>query len=257
MKKQLIELILIIAAVLLIREYLAQAYNIPSASMEPTLIVGDFILVNKLVYSFSEPMRGDMLVFKYPKNPSISFIKRIIAKGGDVVEFIPMYDEKEDLIYYKVSVNGKVYDLEYAGKEELTRGTCYKFRETIYREDGEEIKHYVCFRRTPFKFPGVAYSAIDENLCLRYSDEGLCTKFIVPENSYFVMGDNRDNSQDSRFWGFVPRKDVIGKAFVIYYSGEVPPLTPEDVTPFTAIRQIVLALLHPRFSRIGIPLINK
>jgi signal peptidase I len=257
MRRQIIELLLIIFAVLIIREYIAQAYNIPSASMEPTLLIGDFILVNKLVYSFSEPMRGDMIVFKYPRNPDIDFIKRIIAKGGDTVEFLQIYDEKNGILAYKVAVNGKIYELKYLGKEVSSKGTCYKYQETIYREDGEIIKHNVCFRNAPLKISGIAFSAIEEDFCLRYNESSLCTKFVVPEGYYFVMGDNRDNSQDSRFWGFVPRENVVGKAFVIYYSGDVPSLTPEEVSPLIVIRQIVYALLNPRFSRIGMSLIDK
>ncbi|NPA33120.1 MAG: signal peptidase I [Aquificae bacterium] len=257
MRKQLVELALIIGAVLLIREYIAQAYNIPSASMEPTLLIGDFILVNKLLYSISEPLRGDMVVFKYPKNPDIDFIKRIIARGGDRVEFTSLYDEKSGLLIYRVSVNGKPYELRYLGEELLEGGRCHKYEETIHREDGKLIKHGVCFRDTLLKVPGVAYGAIDESHCFRYNADGLCVDFIVPEGYYFVMGDNRDNSQDSRFWGFVPRSNIVGKAFVIYYSGKVPPLTPQEVSPFIVVRQIVYALLHPRFSRIGKPLIDK
>lgn len=257
MRKLIIELYLIVLVVLLIRTFLAQAYNIPSASMEPTLLIGDFILVNKLVYSFSEPMRGDMIVFKYPKNPDIDFIKRIIAKGGDTVEFFQVYDEKNGILAYKVAVNDKIYELEYLGEEAFSSGTCYKYQETIYREDGEIIKHNICFRNTLFKITGMIYSAVTEELCLRYNEDGLCTKFVVPEGYYFVMGDNRDNSQDSRFWGFVPKENIVGKAFVIYYSGNVPSLTPEEVNPLTIVRQIIYALLNPRFSRIGMSLIDK
>lgn len=259
MRKQTIELLLIIFTVLIVRKFIAQAYNIPSASMEPTLLIGDFILVNKLIYSFSEPMRGDIIVFKYPKNPDIDFIKRIIAKGGDTVEFFQIYDEKNGILAYKVAVNDKIYELKYLGEEVLSKGRCYKYQETIYREDGEIIKHNICFKNTLFKISGMTYSAISEDFCLRYNEDGLCTRFIVPEGYYFVMGDNRDNSEDSRFWGFVPRENIIGKAFVIYYSGKVPSLTPEEVSPLPLIvvRQIVYALLNPRFSRIGMSLIDK
>jgi len=86
--------------------------------------------------------------------------------------------------------------------------------------------------------------------CMRYR-YNLCVKFRVPEGHYFVMGDNRDNSEDSRFWGFVPRESILGKAFVIYFSGRVPPLTPEDVNFLTGFRQLFLALINPRFDRIG------
>ena len=253
MRKQIVELVIIIFAVLLIREYLAQAYNIPSGSMIPTLLVGDFILVNKLVYSVSEPYRGDMVVFKYPKNPNIDFIKRIIAKGGDRVDFVPYEDN--GVLIYKVFVNGKEFKLEYKGYREIEGRECYEYEETIYRDNGETLKHSVCFRKSFLKTFGFLPYAIDRELCLKYT-ESFCTSFIVPEGYYFVMGDNRDNSEDSRYWGFVPRENIVGKAFVIYYSGKTPPLTPADVGPFTAVRQIIYALLNPRLSRIGKPLIH-
>ncbi|RUM27857.1 MAG: signal peptidase I [Aquifex sp.] len=256
MRKQFLELFLIILAVLFIREFIAQAYTIPSASMEPTLLVGDFILVNKLVYKLSEPMRGDMVVFKYPRNPNIDFIKRIIAKGGDTVEFFPYYDEKNNVFIYKVAVNGKLYELTYEGEKTYSYD-CYQYREKLHREDGEVIEHDVCFRNSLLKVYGMVSNAISSDLCLKYSEDGFCVKFVVPDGYYFVMGDNRDNSMDSRFWGFVPRENIEGKAFVIYYSGKTPSLTPEEANPLTAVRQIIYALIHPRFSRIGKPLINR
>ncbi len=256
MGKQLKELVVIIIVVLLIRAFLAQAYNIPSGSMIPTLLVGDFILVNKLVYRISEPLRGDMVVFKYPLDERIDFIKRVIAKGGDRVEFVRLFDERTNTEVYKVVVNGKDFSISYVGdKEKAPEGCSLIYEEKIYRDNGEILKHEVCYKKFGFKTPGMLSNAIDENLCLKY-EGGLCTEFIVPKGYYFVMGDNRDNSRDSRYWGFVPRENIIGKAFVIYYSGETPHLTPEDVGPFTVVRQIVSALLHPRFSRIGKPLIH-
>ena len=256
MSKQLKEFVVIIAAVLLIRAFLAQAYNIPSGSMVPTLLVGDFILVNKLVYKASEPLRGDMVVFKYPLDESIDFIKRIIAKGGDTVEFVRLYDEITNTEIYKVFVNGKEFSITYIGDSEKSPiEGCLLYKEKIYRENGEVLTHKICFNKYGFRTPGILNTAIESSLCLKY-DEGLCTKFIVPKWYYFVMGDNRDNSRDSRFWGFVPRENIVGKAFVIYYSGETPHLTPQEVGSFTVVKQIISALLHPRVDRIGKPLIH-
>jgi len=256
MAKQLKELIAIIVIVLLIRAFLAQAYNIPSGSMIPTLLVGDFILVNKLVYKISEPLRGDMVVFKYPLDEDIDFIKRIIAKGGDRVEFVRLFDERTNTEVYKVIVNGKEYPISYVGENDGAPEECsLMYEEQILRENGEVLKHKICFNKFGFKTPGIVSSAIDKDLCLKQED-GLCTEFIVPKGYYFVMGDNRDNSKDSRFWGFVPRENIVGKAFVIYYSGKTPHLTPEDAGPFTIVRQMVSALLHPRADRIGKPLIH-
>ncbi len=245
------EIVVIIAVVLLIRAYIVQAFNIPSASMQPTLLIGDFILVNKVVYRFSEPRRGDIVVFKYPVNPSIDFIKRIIAVPGDTVEFVSYYDEKAQTRVYKVIVNGKEYRLEYKKLTTFNNRFYYEFEESI--DMGNKVlKHRVWYSAGALKFPGlVSYS---QDLCLKERNN-VCVKFRVPEGHYFVMGDNRDNSEDSRFWGFVPKENIVGKAFVIYFSGKVPSLTPDDVTFFTGFRQLIIALFNPRIERIGKPII--
>jgi signal peptidase I len=217
------ELIVIVIIVLLIRTFVAQAYNIPSGSMKPTLLVGDFILVNKLVYRFSEPQRGDIVVFKYPIDPNIDFIKRIIALPGEEVE----------VRNNQVFINGKPLPLI-----EVGRGEENGLRKVIYEEVlPEGKKHKVQFYED-FPFSKRDFGPV-----------------VVPPNHYFVMGDNRDNSEDSRYWGFVPRENIVGKAFVIYFSGDVPPLQTTDVSIFTGIKQLILAILNPRFERIGKPLI--
>jgi len=213
----------IVIIVLLIRTFVAQAYNIPSGSMKPTLLVGDFILVNKLVYRFSEPQRGDIVVFKYPIDPNIDFIKRIVALPGEEVE----------VRNNQVFINGKPLPLI-----EVGRGEENGVRKVIYEEVlPEGIKHKVQFYED-FPFSKRDFGPV-----------------VVPPNHYFVMGDNRDNSEDSRYWGFVPRENIVGKAFVIYFSGDVPPLQTTDVSIFTGIKQLILAILNPRFERIGKPLI--
>jgi signal peptidase I len=217
------ELIVIVMVVLLIRAFVAQAYNIPSGSMKPTLLVGDFILVNKLVYRFSEPKRGDIVVFKYPIDPNIDFIKRIVALPGEQVEV------KNNQVF----INGKPLPLT-----EVGRGEENGVRKFIYEEVMPEgIKHKVQFYED-FPFSKRDFGPV-----------------VVPPNHYFVMGDNRDNSEDSRYWGFLPRENIVGKAFVIYFSGDVPPLQTTDVSLFTGIKQLILAILNPRFERIGKPLI--
>jgi signal peptidase I len=217
------ELIVIVMVVLLIRVFVAQAYNIPSGSMKPTLLVGDFILVNKLVYRFSEPQRGDIVVFKYPIDPNIDFIKRIVALPGEQVEV------KNNQVF----INGKPLPLT-----EVGRGEENGVRKFIYEEVMPEgIKHKVQFYED-FPFSKRDFGPV-----------------VVPPNHYFVMGDNRDNSEDSRYWGFLSRENIVGKAFVIYFSGDVPPLQTTDVSLFTGIKQLILAILNPRFERIGKPLI--
>ncbi len=245
--KWLIEFAVIIAVVLLIRATLVQAFNIPSASMQPTLLIGDFILVNKLVYRLSEPRKGDIVVFKYPENPTIDYIKRILAGPGDLVEFVEFYDKDAEIKVYTLRVNGVEYSLEFQALRTFDGKFYYEFKESLPGRNGS-IDHHVWYSAHPNKIAGLVSYSGNECMEQKYN---LCVKFRVPEGYYFVMGDNRDNSEDSRFWGFVPRENIVGKAFVIYFSGEVPSLTPEDVTVFTGFKQLFLALLNPRPERIG------
>ncbi len=153
---------------LLIRTFVVQAFKIPSGSMIPTLLVGDHILVNKFVYRFWDPRRGDVIVFKYPVDESRDFIKRIIAVGG------------EDLVIkdQKIYINCRPAE-----------PTCQPIADPWGRWED--------------RYGG----AVSET-----------TSVHVPPGSYFVMGDNRNNSQDSRYWGFVRRDKIKGRAFMIYWS---------------------------------------
>jgi len=151
---------------LLIRTYVVQAFKIPSGSMIPTLLVGDHILVNKFIYQFTDPKRGDVIVFKFPVDESRDFIKRIIAVGGE-----DLYIKDQ-----KIYINCKPPD-----------ASC-----------------------RPIDDP---WGKWGEGLGLSES-----TSVHVPPGSYFVMGDNRNNSQDSRYWGFVKREKLKGRAFLIYWS---------------------------------------
>ncbi len=155
-------LIAIILA-LLIRTFVVQAFKIPSGSMIPTLLVGDHILVNKFVYRFRDPKRGDVIVFKYPWDETRDFIKRVIAVGGE-----------------EVAMKGR----------------------TVFVNGRPLVEPYAIYSETrPTSGPGYEYGPV-----------------VVPQGSYFVMGDNRDNSQDSRFWGFLKREKILGKSFFIYWS---------------------------------------
>ncbi|WP_029551190.1 signal peptidase I [Thermocrinis jamiesonii] len=221
--KWVTELIVVVMVVLLIRTFVAQAYNIPSGSMKPTLLVGDFILVNKLVYRFSEPQRGDIVVFKYPIDPRIDFIKRIIGIPGDVIEI------RDNQVF----INGEPAKLVKIEKSKEDHFTKIISEETLPG--------------------GVRYR-------VQFYEEAVFSKrdfgpIKVPPGHYFVMGDNRDNSEDSRYWGFLPRENIVGKAFVIYFSGDVPPLQSTEVSFITGIKQLLIALINPRFERIGKPLI--
>jgi len=200
--------IFIVIVVSLIRVFFAQAFNIPSGSMKPTLLVGDFILVNKLVYGdwsigvpftdirfyryknrMAKPDRGDIIVFKYPENPKIDFIKRIIGLPGDVVEV------KNDIVY----LNGKPLNREHVGFFKEKNAQAKKYIETVPRKYSEEYHSYTIIEI--FDGEGKDFGPVE-----------------VPEGYYFVLGDNRDNSRDSRFWGFVPDDYIVGQAFVIYFS---------------------------------------
>jgi len=192
---------------LIIRTFVFQPFKIPSGSMIPTLLVGDHLLVNKFIYGTKIPFtdieifpiekikRGDVIVFTYPNNerdPSkngLYYIKRVVGLPGDEI----------DLNGRNLIVNGEEVPIEYEGTYSDKRNS-EQFDE--YREDlfGEE--HTVIFRKGKENTNRGSYIPVTK----------------VPEGSVFVMGDNRDNSQDSRFWGFVPRENVEGKAFIIHWS---------------------------------------
>ncbi|HEK25092.1 MAG: signal peptidase I [Hydrogenobaculum sp.] len=222
--KEIKELIVIVIVVVFLRAFVVEAFNIPSGSMKPTLDVGDFVLVNRLAYEISQPKRGDIVVFKWPVNPQIDFIKRIIGVPGDHIVV------KGQTLY----INGKEVKWQFVKQTD---------RKLIYYEylpigDGKYRKHLIAIYKHPF----VPRRDVD---------------VVVPPGDYFVMGDNRDNSEDSRYWGFVPRKDLIGDAFVIYFSGHVPSLTTAENNPLIGIRQLLLALISPRIDRIGMQLMRR
>ena len=190
----------VILIVLLIRSFLAEPFRIPSSSMVPTLLVGDLILVNKFAYGFrlpvldtkvisvGEPKRGDVVVFRYPEDPSLDYIKRVIGLPGDVIE----YRNKT------VFLNGTAMATEVLGPFSKT--------------DGE--------KKLPGQLLGMEYLPSFEHEILinpsSYDSRFQGRKWIVPEGEYFVLGDNRDNSRDSRFWGFVPENHLVGKAFLVW-----------------------------------------
>jgi len=188
----------IILAVLVIRSFIAEPFRIPSGSMLPTLHVGDFILVNKFVYgirlpvlnkkiiTLGEPKRGDVVVFRYPKNPSIDYIKRIVGLPGDKVGYF----------HKSIYINGKKIEQKVETKSDDLLGIV-PVRNELRSEQLGDHHHNIL---------------IDPE---RHLVEG---EMIVPKGHYFVMGDNRDNSNDSRFWGTVPEENFVGKAFLIWMS---------------------------------------
>jgi signal peptidase I len=190
----------ILLAVFLLRSFLYEPFRIPSSSLEPTMLVGDFLLVNKFDYGIrlpvihktifktGTPQRGDIFVFRFPKNPSIDFIKRIVGVPGDHIKYI-------DKVLY---INGQKISQEM--KETTSRINEEGNVQPVYllSEDLLGVKHDI-------------YQNIDQG-SQNFED------IVVPEGMYFAMGDNRDDSEDSRFWGFVPDKNIIGKAVVILGS---------------------------------------
>ena len=204
----------VIAAVFIFRSFIYEPFKIPSSSMVPTLQIGDLILVNKFTYgirlpivskkiiNINNPKRGDVMVFKFPKDVSLDYIKRVVGVPGDKI----VYKNK------RLSVNGVELAYEklpdYLDEERLTYFSQY--RETVDQRthgilNDERSPSYV---PSPDAFP-------QHELC-SYNLEGFaCT---VPEGHYFMMGDNRDNSLDSRYWGFVPDKNIVGKAFFVWMN---------------------------------------
>jgi signal peptidase I len=204
----------VILIVFLLRSFLVEPFKIPSSSMVPTLLVGDFILVNKFTYGIrlpvankkiiplGEPQRGDVMVFRYPEDPSLDYIKRVIGLPGDRVE----YRNK------RLIINGQPVPIrqvdDYLSKERMQFSRRYV--ETL---NGVEHEILLEDDAPAFIAPSRAFPYAQN---CNYNMNGLaCT---VPPGHYFMMGDNRDNSSDSRVWGFVPDENIVGKAFFIWLN---------------------------------------
>ncbi len=208
----------VILVVFFIRSFFVEPFKIPSGSMIPTLQIGDFILVNKFVYGLrlpiinkkilqlNDPQRGDVMVFHYPENPSLDYIKRVVAVSGDTIE----YHNK------RLSINGVEQQQEPNGDYNYVE-SALNFVHTERRiEDLGGHKHGLLVNP---EMPDVHLGSVAEfkgrENCV-YGDEMVRCK--VPQGSYFMMGDNRDNSRDSRYWGFVPDNHIVGKAFFIWMN---------------------------------------
>jgi len=211
----------VLLIVFLLRSFLAEPFKIPSSSMRPTLEVGDFILVNKFSYGIrlpileqkivplGSPARGDVVVFRYPVNPSQDFIKRVIGVGGDTVT----YRDK------KLTVNGKPLpqsaDGTYSWLEGMRFETTERFGEKTDAGTGAREYDVAVNPQAPAVFPQNVRTFPGRENC-EYNERGFTCR--VPQGQYFVMGDNRDFSDDSRYWGFVPDENLRGKAFFIWFN---------------------------------------
>jgi signal peptidase I len=184
--------------------FIVQAFKIPTPSMENNLLVGDHLLVNKFAFGtpgswidaalpFRDINRGDVIVFRYPKDLTKHYVKRVVGLPGERVRIVDQ----------QVFVDGRALDEPY--KMHISPPGAYAdpFRDFF----------------PPRPHPGRRYGGIDQDPYW-YEDYMVEDEILVPEGHYFAMGDNRDNSSDSRYWGFVPVEDVVGKALVIYWSYE-------------------------------------
>ena len=199
----------VLLIVFLLRGFVAEPFRIPSGSMLPTLEVGDFILVNKFKYGIrlpilrtkviplSDPQRGDIMVFRYPRDNKTHYIKRVIGLPGDVIEY-----RNKNLL-----VNGELVEREPDG--EYTPAPCPR--------QSYPLARYTQTLASTGQEANAQPAATDFSILLDENRRSRSFRITVPDGKYFMMGDNRDNSQDSRAWGFVPEQNIVGEAFFIWF----------------------------------------
>ena len=204
----------VIATVFLLRSFLFEPFKIPSGSMIPTLQVGDLILVNKFTYGVrlpvihtkiiegNAPQRGDVMVFRYPPQPNLDYIKRVVGVPGDEVAYLNK----------RLTINGQAVDT--ASAADFFDDSVMRYFKQYEEQLGTRPHRLLNNPEVPAFIQGASNFAYRDNC--RYSVEGVVCK--VPEGHYFMMGDNRDNSLDSRYWGFVPESHIVGKAFFVWMN---------------------------------------
>ncbi|MGF1910570.1 signal peptidase I [Vibrio kasasachensis] len=204
----------VIAFVLVLRSFVYEPFQIPSGSMMPTLLVGDFILVEKYTYGLKDPVwrtqlvetgkpeRGDVVVFKYPPQPSIDYIKRVVGLPGDTVH----YSQDKDICIQKSGERScKQVKLSNVEESQFTQNGV-----PMIQMDEKLGQHEHQILNNPLRRDRIE----------AYQPRPGVSEWVVPKGHYFVMGDNRDNSADSRYWGFVPEANLVGKAVGIWTSFE-------------------------------------
>ena len=204
----------VILVVFVLRSFLFEPFKIPSGSMIPTLLIGDLILVNKFTYGVrlpvihtkitegNKPQRGDVMVFRYPPQPSLDYIKRVIGVPGDEVAYLNK----------RLTINGK--EVPTKAVPDFFDESQVRYFKQFEEELGAKPHRVLNNTEAPAFVQGASNFEYRQNCT--YSVEGVVCK--VPEGHYFMMGDNRDNSLDSRYWGFVPDKNIVGKAFFVWMN---------------------------------------